>query len=93
MISTLYIAIISKDWGQQKYFIFYDLAYFLGFMSLFASQAGGELLFCLCFVSSVFFFFILVGIDIINSTWIYFPIPAGHDTVSIETQITQYSQN
>lgn len=28
-----------------------------------------------------FFFFILVGIDFINSTWIYFPIPAGHDTV------------
>ena len=36
-------------------------------MSLFESQAGGELLFCLCFVSSVFFF-ILVGIDFINST-------------------------
>lgn len=28
-----------------------------------------------------FFFFILVGIDFINSTWIYFPIPAGHDTI------------
>ena len=27
------------------------------------------------------FFFILVGIDFINSTWIYFPIPAGYDTV------------
>lgn len=49
-------------------------------MSLFESQAGGELLFCLCFVSSVFFF-ILVGIDFINSTWICFPISAGHDTV------------
>lgn len=50
-------------------------------MSLFESQAGGELLFCLGSVSSVFFFFILVGIDFINSTWIYFPIPAGHDTI------------
>ena len=36
-------------------------------MSLFESQAGGELLFCLGFVSSIFFFFIFVGIDFINS--------------------------
>ena len=75
------IAIIIKDWRQQKDFLFYDLAHFQGFMSSFESQAGGELLFCLCFVSSVFFFVILVGIDFINSTWICFLIPAGHDTV------------
>lgn len=54
VISTLY-SYYNYRLKATKYFLFYDLAYFQGFMSLFESQAGGELLFCLGFVSSVFF--------------------------------------
>ena len=34
-----------------------------------------------------FFFFIFVGIDFIKSIWIYFPIPAGHDTVLLKLKL------
>lgn len=90
VINYLLILVFSTLYSYHKLRLkatkIFSFLWFSLFSGLFvfiweSMQAGGELLFCLGFVSSVFFFFILVGIDFINSTWIYFPIPAGYDTV------------